>query len=515
MGKFLGFACSHSLICNCNYATPTPTSIHPCSSRAQGHFPTWKENSSVCSCHRPELSSHRPPGQRGLCSPTKFPSLYVKNVLNSSSPCGFVSIGALTTKCISWHPPYRRPFCTWQSPPAAQQGSAPSLCHCPPQTPGPRPHPARATAPGRGRGRRGGSLPLRRCLLHAVAAAAPGGRWPSPQAPPDPHSSGQTSPPLNTEPTTSHGRAPAAATTATSGRGRGPPPAPLIGYSRATAGADWVLWTSLSAAAARKPRPLRAERALPRRREGKIMEAAVLPSSRHASRGDGPRGTPGGVVRPRGVPASRAGRTGAPAALFRPRASFPRSGRCAAGQGRPRAAPPPEGRYIPAATAGRPSRSPARVRQARQRHPAPPQKVEVLVGERLQSSAEGSSKSVSAARGSCSPQPPRVTRESFRGEKCRRWALGVWCQSTQVTLQGRGSCHVITQAAGFRLQSTMWQIAAISPPHNFDFLLFMYLNLMNPSRSSQANTRKAYMLKPISISFPDSRFICLTDGSSR
>lgn len=283
----------------------------------------------------------------------------------------------------------------------------------------------------------------------------PGAADRAPQAPPDPHGSGQTSPPLNTEPTTSHGRAPAAATTATSGRGRGPPPAPLIGYSRATTGADWVLWTSLSAAAARKPRPPRAERALPRRREGKIMEAAVLPSSRHASRGDGPRGTPGGVVRPRGVPASRAGRTGAPAALFRPRASFPRSGRCSAGQGRPRAAPPPEGRYIPAATAGRPSRSPARVRQARQRHPAPPQKVEVLVGERLQSSAEGSSKSVLAAWGSCSPQPPRVTRESFRGEKCRRWALGVWCQSTQVTLQGRGSCHVITQAAGFRLQSTM------------------------------------------------------------
>lgn len=87
----------------------------------------------------------------------------------------------------------------------------------PSQTPGPRPH------RGRGRGRRGGSLPLGRCRLHAVAAVAPRGRRPSPRAPPDPHSSRAISAPLDTESTPSHGRAPATATTATSGRGGGPP----------------------------------------------------------------------------------------------------------------------------------------------------------------------------------------------------------------------------------------------------------------------------------------------------
>lgn len=88
------------------------------------------------------------------------------------------------------------------------------------------------------------------------------------------------------------------------------PPPPLIGYSRARDGADRVVWTSLRAAAERKPRPPRDQRALPRRREGKIMEAATLPSSRHAPRGDGPWGTPGGVVRPQNPPQGRPGEPG-------------------------------------------------------------------------------------------------------------------------------------------------------------------------------------------------------------
>lgn len=166
---------------------------------------------------------------------------------------------------------------------------------------------------------------------------------------------------------------------------------PLIGYSRARAGADRGLWTSLRAAAARKPRPPPDERALPRRREGRIVEAAVLPSSRHAPRGDNPRGTPGGVVRPRNPPRPRGVLAGEPASPRRRAAPAPL-----------RAAPPGKGRLgqhcrlwaalTPrprGSAAGRPSFSPACVRRARQWHPAPPQKVEVFVDNRLQSTAEG------------------------------------------------------------------------------------------------------------------------------
>lgn len=209
----------------------------------------------------------------------------------------------------------------------------------PSHTPAPRPHPGRATAPGQGRDRREGSLPLGRCLLHAVAPAAPRGRWPSPRAPPNPHSSGATSAPLNAGPTlrTAALRLPPLPLPPAAVGAR--PSTPLIGYSRGTAGAERVVWMPLRPAAERKPRPPRDKRALPRRRQGKIMEAAVLPSSRRAPRGHGPRGTPGVVVhqrnppRHRGVLASRAVRTGTPVAPFRPGASSPGCGRCAAGQG--------------------------------------------------------------------------------------------------------------------------------------------------------------------------------------
>lgn len=143
------------------------------------------------------------------------------------------------------------------------------------------------------------------------------------------------------------------------------PPPPLIGYSRARDGADRVLWTSLREVATA---PAREE-------DHGGRDAAELPACPARRR---PRGTPGSVVRPQnpphpwGVPASRAGRTGTPAAPFRPCASSSGCERCAAGQGQPRASPPPEGSSStegsssPAATpcprgsaAGLPSLSPA------------------------------------------------------------------------------------------------------------------------------------------------------------
>lgn len=97
-------------------------------------------------------------------------------------------------------------------------------------------------------------------------------------------------------------------------------------------------------------------------------------------------------------------------------------------------------------------------------------------------------------------------------------ALGSWvCGAKAHKLPCEaGEALTLSLYSSSRFQAPEHRVtAAISAPYNLDFLLLMYLNLLHPSRSSQVNTRKAYMLKPVSLSFPYSRFICLTSISSR
>lgn len=403
MGIFGGFASSHSLICNCNYETPTPTSIHPSGSRTQGHFPkdTFPKRKLACAPATDLNYRLRDlQAREGPARPPTFPHFTLKMFLTQAAPKGSALPGHLLKGLFrgihATEDPSQRGGAL-RPPGRAQHRPGPTA---PSQTPAPRPRPGRATAPGRGRGRRGGSLPLGRRLLHAGAAAAPRGRCPSARAPPAP-----TAPERPRCPRTRGPRPPPAALRlpplplppAAAGTR---PPAPLIGYSRAMAGADRLARTSLRAAAASKPRPPRAERALPRRREGKIMEAAVLPSSRHAPQGAGPRGTPGDVVRPRGVPASQAGRNGSPAAPFRLTAG---PGRCAPGQGRPRAAPPPQGGSSPAAAPGQSCRaaepSSRLCAPGEAAAPAPPSESRSPWTPGSRAGPRGSSGSVTAGRG--------------------------------------------------------------------------------------------------------------------
>lgn len=207
--------------------------------------------------------------------------------------------------------------------PAEGGAGGPSL----PLPAGPRPQPGQAAAPasGWGRGHQEGSLPLGRCLLHAAAG---------PPAPPS--GGGLPAQPLGTtRPVTAQllttfaraswpfkrgsrppsaaaaapGLSQATATTATyPAAGGGPPPGASQWLQPAPSQVLIGLRGSRSERqGGRGPTPPREERAASRRREGKNMEAAVppgaeAPRSRHAPRGRGPRGTPGGVVLPRNLP---------------------------------------------------------------------------------------------------------------------------------------------------------------------------------------------------------------------
>lgn len=203
---FLGFASSHSLICNCNYATPTPTSIHPSSSRAQGHFPTRKDNYSCVLLPQTwttEWETPRPEGTRRLSFPHFILNIFFKQPAR-----------------VRLHIHLEKTLPHVQSPRAAERGSALPLFPLPHKRPR---HRGLALAvhrsrPGKGRPGR---------VLTSWALPAPcrrrRGPWGPLTEPPDPQSCRATSAPLGSEPAPSYGRAPAAATTATSGRGGRPP----------------------------------------------------------------------------------------------------------------------------------------------------------------------------------------------------------------------------------------------------------------------------------------------------
>lgn len=125
---------------------PPPQASIPPAAKHKDTFQHERRTTHVRSCHRPELSSERPPGQRGLCSATKSPSLDIKSALlltqptpKGSSPPRHVLEGVFRGTHPTEDPSQRERALRLLG--RAQRRPCPNA---PSQTPGPRPHPDRA-----------------------------------------------------------------------------------------------------------------------------------------------------------------------------------------------------------------------------------------------------------------------------------------------------------------------------------------------------------------------------------